>query len=363
MVARLMMVAMVMTTSAVATPPPFFSPPVFSASTGSYFLNVTAPSYQAGVTKLEVLLPPKGLAGHTAAVVLALPVEAGGTSTRTYGSAIELIRAAGWHSRHNIAVVTPSFSTTPWFGDRGGNSTKPPVRQEAFILDVIVPWILAQRGGRGGFGRGEPTLGGNISLVGFSKSGWGAFSLIARNPQVFDRAAVWDAPTMLGAAFCNWLVAADGTPVASSLAAAAAVEDLWDMMEVFGDCATWSKYAPVELLKSFSSPATARAALDGRLWLGGQHYFGDWPLFQTGKATGPAPGAPFNHTVDFHALLLALGVRHTYNDNCDPGRHQWSWVWLQKAMNSLLPPQSPPPPPAEVHEAVASQGRTALHEE
>ena len=34
----------------------------------------------------------------------------GDTSTRRYGSAIKLIRAAGWHSSHNVAVVTPACS-------------------------------------------------------------------------------------------------------------------------------------------------------------------------------------------------------------------------------------------------------------
>ena len=33
--------------------------------------------------------------------------------------------------------------------------------------------------------------------IGFSKSGWGAFSLLLRHPEVFGRAAAWDAPLML----------------------------------------------------------------------------------------------------------------------------------------------------------------------
>ena len=34
-------------------------------------------------------------------------------------------------------------------------------------------------------------------LLGFSKSGWGAFSLLLRHPDVFGRAAAWDAPLMM----------------------------------------------------------------------------------------------------------------------------------------------------------------------
>ena len=33
-------------------------------------------------------------------------------------------------------------------------------------------------------------------LVGFSKSGWGAFSLLLRHPDMFGKAAAWDAPLM-----------------------------------------------------------------------------------------------------------------------------------------------------------------------
>ena len=34
-------------------------------------------------------------------------------------------------------------------------------------------------------------------LLGFSKSGWGAWSLLLRHPDVFGRAAAWDAPLMM----------------------------------------------------------------------------------------------------------------------------------------------------------------------
>ena len=33
-------------------------------------------------------------------------------------------------------------------------------------------------------------------LLGFSKSGWGAFSLLLRYPERFGKAAAWDAPLM-----------------------------------------------------------------------------------------------------------------------------------------------------------------------
>ena len=62
------------------------------------------------------------------------------------------------------------------------------MRQEACFLQVIVPYIEhhypveAERSSR--------------LLLGFSKSGWGAYSLLLRHPDLFGRAAAWDAPLM-----------------------------------------------------------------------------------------------------------------------------------------------------------------------
>jgi S-formylglutathione hydrolase FrmB len=300
----------------------------YNSATGSYFVNVTATGYQTSVNQVEILLPDAHAATSTAAIVLALPVEAGGTSTTQYGSAIQLIRTAGWHTRQNVAVVTPSFSTTPWYGDNPLNQSSSPVLQESYVLDVIIPWLRQGKILPAGI-----ALAGPISLVGFSKSGWGAFSLLARNPDRFDRAALWDAPTMLGASFCEWLTGSAATPHPDTTTFRSETHDLWGMLGVFGDCDTWRAYSPVELVSSL--PAVEAQRLSGRVWLAGQHYFGDWPV---GKAKGglPPPGAPFNHTIDFHRLLLEHNITHQFSDSLDPGRHEWSWLWLKPALDSLL---------------------------
>eukprot|EP01050_Picozoa_sp_SAG11_P020706 SAG11_NODE_3539_length_2381_cov_2.118755_1_plen_375_part_00 len=334
--------ARLLSTNDTATPPQF-SQPMLDNSTGSYFVNVSAPAYQAGPNALEVLLPSRP--GTTGGIVLALPPSVG-DSTGSPSTAIQLVRAAGWHDRHNVAVVTPAFSLTPWFADRGGGGGggggggsgggSVPVRQEAYLLQVVLPYL--QGGGLGSLG--GVTLAGNVSLLGFSKSGWGAFSLIARNPTRFHRAALWDTPSMLSGEFCSWLTAdlvdGEARPQRLGLAGHGKPHDLWDMLVVFGDCAVWKAHAPVELVR-----AGAASPLTGRLWLGGQHYFGNWPLdSQLPKGTVPVvpPGAPFNHTVQFHALLATHQVDHLYDDTLDPGGHEWSWLWMKPAMDSLLQP-------------------------
>ena len=301
---------------------PMFSAPVLSTATGSYFVNVSAHTFQsdkcrgaehgadyAGLsTQLEILLPSSTAEATT--LVLALPVGDCGTSTKEYGSAIALIRKNKWLDAHpGFAVATMAFSTTPWFADRPANGSAAPVLQESYVLKVVLPYLLNRLAVNG---KRPIASTANVSLVGFSKSGWGSFSLLARNPHVFSKAAMWDSPAMLSAAYCKWLNSSDQ----------------WNMMEVFGDCDNWSAHSPIEIVRRGGA-----AALNNRLWLAGQHYFG--PMCGTrGNMSGP-PGTPFSHTVDFHAELTKQSVLHVYNDKLDPGKHEWAWLWLEPALTFL----------------------------
>ena len=299
---------------------PTFSAPVFSAATGSYFVNVSAPAFQSDTcrdsshagpsTQLEILLPLSTSEATT--LVLALPVGDCGTSTEEYGSAIALIRKNKWLDAHpEFAVATMAFSTTPWFADKPANGSAEPVLQESYILKVVLPYLLNTLAVNGT----RPIAStANVSLVGFSKSGWGSFSLLARNPRVFDKAAIWDSPTMLSTAYCEWLCDHQ------------CCDHQWNMMQVFGDCETWSTHSPIEIVGRGGA-----AALDNRLWLAGQHYFGN----MSGQSRRQGPGWPFSHTVDFHAALMKQLVAHEYNDRLDPGKHEWLWLWLEPALDFL----------------------------
>ena len=60
---------------------------------------------------------------------------------------------------------------------------------ETYFLKVVVPFV-----------KQTYLAGGDKAhrlLVGFSKSGWGAFSLLLRYPDRFGKAAAWDAPLMI----------------------------------------------------------------------------------------------------------------------------------------------------------------------
>ena len=77
-------------------------------------------------------------------------------------------------------------------------------------------------------------------LVGFSKSGFGALTLIFRHPDVFDAAAAWDAPAEL-----------------TSLQ--------WDMADTFGTQANFVQYEIPSLVAKDNAPFLT----SNRIWISG----------------------------------------------------------------------------------------------
>src|SRR5262245_2541048 len=140
--------------------------------------------YQAGTTQIRVLRPAQVAKGKQYPVVYVLPVEAG-TESR-YGDGMREVQRLDLHNKFGAVFVAPTFSHLPWYAD---HPTKPEVRQESYFLKVVVPFIDKTYPVRA---EAEGRL-----LLGFSKSGWGAWSLLLRRPDLFSRAAAWDAPLML----------------------------------------------------------------------------------------------------------------------------------------------------------------------
>ena len=141
--------------------------------------------YQAKPTKIRVLCPNQEQEKRKKyPVVYVLPVEAG-TEDR-YGDGLKEVKKLDLHNKIGVIFVAPTFSHLPWYAD---HPTKPEVRQETYFVKVVVPFIdktypvKAEAEGR--------------LLLGFSKSGWGAWSLLLRHPDLFSKAAAWDAPLMM----------------------------------------------------------------------------------------------------------------------------------------------------------------------
>jgi hypothetical protein len=115
-----------------------------------------------------------------------LPVEAG--DGMQFGNGLAEVRKLGLHNKHQLICVAPTFWHLPWYAD---HPTDPHIRQETYFLRVVVPAVEAR----------YPALAAPSGrlLLGFSKSGWGAWSLLLRHPEMFGKAAAWDAPMMLDA--------------------------------------------------------------------------------------------------------------------------------------------------------------------
>ncbi len=270
---------------------------------------------QAKPTKLRILLPdePAKSAGadRSAAkpaplrVLYVLPVEAG--EGNRYGDGLAEVRKLGLHNRYRLICVEPTFSALPWYAD---HPTDPNCRQESYLIQDVLPFVE-----RTFHLPDDPNC---RLLVGFSKSGWGALGLLLRHPDIFAKAAAWDAPLTetspnkygmkdIFAAQANF----DKYRITALLAAAAAAD---------ATAAPGANAAP-------GSPAAAHAAqfLDrpARLAL---HGYGNF------RAQHQAA----------HELMTKLQIPHDYRDG--PARkHHWSSGWLPDAVE-FVAGQSPATP-------------------
>jgi hypothetical protein len=237
-----------------------------------FLIHKVRSPYQAGSTQIRVLLPDAMDSRQPYRVAYVLPVEP--RNGREYGDGLREVREHDLHNRYRTIFVSPTFSDLPWYAD---HPSDPAVRQEAYLLEAVIPFVertypvIARREGR--------------LLLGFSKSGWGACSLLLRHPEVFERAALWDAPLMMA-----W-----PTP--------------WDLRGIFGTGENFAHYEARRLLLE-------QRALSGggqcRLWLGGYRVFR-------------------SHHQELHALLEQLRIPHEYHDGPDRA-HVWQSGWVSEAV-------------------------------
>lgn len=140
--------------------------------------------FQAGTTRFRVVLPERFDKDRRYPVIYVLPVEA--REGRRFGDGLIEIKKRGLHRRHEAIFVAPTFSHLPWYAD---HPTKPEIRQESHLLKSVIPAVERLYPVR--------TTSEGRMLLGFSKSGYGAFSLLLRHPDQFGRALAWDAPMMM----------------------------------------------------------------------------------------------------------------------------------------------------------------------
>jgi len=140
--------------------------------------------FQSGTTEIHVLLPQNRPPGAKFPVLYLLPVEA--TNGVHWGSALAEAKRLDLANKVGVICVYPTFSQLPWFVDHSADKS---IRQESYFVKVVVPAVESRHPAR----RDRDAR----LLLGFSKSGWGAWSLLLRHPDVFGKAAAWDAPTAM----------------------------------------------------------------------------------------------------------------------------------------------------------------------
>jgi len=267
---------------------PEITEPVFKNDKNVWSYEVSS-AYLSGTNEIEVLLPDNFDKMRKYRVLYALPVEPG--IGGLFGDSLQEIRKTGLQDRYGLICVAAAFDTRPWFG---ANPTNPRIRHEDYMMKIVAPLIESR----------YPTIGDREGrlLLGFSKSGCGAFSLILRNPDFFGYACSWDAPLMV-----NW-------------------PGGWGIREHFGTQENFERYQVSKLLEKQAAQFRGKV----RLVLLGETLFG--------KAVCPDPRG---HTVAAHEMMTALGIRHAYRDDL---HFTHSWVakggpdkgWLKPAIIQLM---------------------------
>ncbi len=240
-----------------------------------FFVHEVSSPFQAGKTSIRVLLPDGRNAGEKLSVIYLLPVEAG-TESR-YGDGLAEVKKHGLHNKHSVTFVAPTFSHLPWYAD---HPDKLEIRQESYFLEVVIPFI-------------EKTYAVQADadhrlLLGFSKSGWGAWSLLLRHPDMFGKAAAWDAPLMMDKS------------------------GKFGSGQIFGTQENFAKYR-IELLLRAKSKELGTSE---RLILIGYGGFRD-------------------EHVRMHALMNELRIPHVYKDGPER-KHDWYSGWVSEAVELLL---------------------------
>lgn len=231
--------------------------------------------FQEKMPKVRVLLPGDFDANKRYPVIYVLPILVDGDERAArFGDGLEEIEALDLNDIHDAIFVAPSFTRHPWYAD---HHTRVDIRQESHLLDVVVPFIDAN----------YPVVPGREGrlLMGFSASGWGAAGLALRNPGVFARAAVWDAPLM------------QDTP-------------RWSMLTVLGNRENFEHH------RVDRSAAGQRGESDPLLILVGCQVFCD-------------------HHAKAHEHFLRYNIPHVFG-RTPPTSHVWTSGWLSQAVAGLL---------------------------
>jgi len=253
------------------------------AQDNDYIRHRIESPFQADSTSIRVLLPDNMVDGEPCKVLYVLPVVE--NDSHRYGGGLDEIKKHDYHNKYHLICVAPEFTAKPWYCDHASDMGR---QDESHFLKTVIPFIDANY-------PSLQTREGRL-LMGFSKSGRGAFSLILRNPEMFHRAAGWDSG-----------IRVDAGPISKE-------EKAERINTLFGSVSNFEKYHITTLLRDNGDELGDEEA---RLF-----------LYSTeGKrAIGSA---------EIHDLMIELKIPHYYL--FEPHRaHRWDSGWIPEAVRFLL---------------------------
>lgn len=203
---------------------------------------------------------------------------------RRFGDGLAEIQKYDYHNRYHLICVAPEFTSLPWYANHATDMKR---QDESHFIKTVIPFI----------DENFPTIRNKKGrlLLGFSKSGWGAFSLLLRHPDMFYKAAGWD----IGIRF-------DTGPISDE-------ERIKGIKQYFGSEENFEKYRISTLLKKkakllANEPRLFYYNTEGKRALGG---------------------------VKIHRLMVQLGIPHRYL--FEPKRaHRWDSGWVPEAIRFLV---------------------------
>ncbi len=250
---------------------------------GDVRVHTVESEYQTGEQEIQVLAPDDYREDKYHRVLYVLPVEKG--FDQRYGYGLGVLEQMDAHNEYDLIIVQMGFEKEPWYGD---HATDPKTRQASYLKEFVVPFVEERYS--------TMRIPEGRLLLGFSKSGWGAFSLIMTYPEFFGYAASWDAPMFFD-------------------------EFHYGMKVIYGTPDQLSVYRP-DLL---AVKQRRHFRLKRRLVLTGEHGWG---------RSIPAPGGG-SHAVEMHKLLEKEGIEHVYNNSLGVP-HRWNEQWMGPTLKALM---------------------------
>jgi len=243
--------------------------------------NISSP-FQKENTTIRILLPDHFTINKKYKVLYVLPVREQGN--KKSGDPLMEIIKDDLHNKYKLICVFPSYTHLPWYADHSVDKTK---QDESHFLKTVLPFV----------DENYPTIRGKEGrlLMGFSKSGWGALTLLLRNPEIFKKAAGWDIGIRMDT----------NVPADSSFVKAA--------VSTFGDLENFEKYRVSTLLKKNKD----KLGMTSR-------------IFYYNTEGNRAKGG----TV-IHKLMVELGIPHLYLYE-RKRKHRWDSGWIPEAINFLV---------------------------